>query len=355
MEMVGILVDLYVDIESGENQFFGKFRTRWHISEVLKLLWKSPRHSEALKRLEPSRSLRFINMLANDAIWLLDESLKKLEEIHKYQADEKAAVAAGGEPPQRSAQEQRDFRQLEGQLESTMRLANASVELMWLVSRSHVTPFTDDIMVERMAQMVSYYISKLNGKQVSNLKVENPKKYQFKPRTLLRHMIGIFLQLAVSKRFLESVAEDERSYDQKVFRRAARTMRNKGIAPEKEVASFEGFLTTIEEIAAKSRSTNADGDEDEDDIPDKYLDPLMATVMRHPVRLPSSKMVMDRAVIMRHLLNDETDPFNRAKLTSDMLEDVPELKAEIEAFMQQRESKTTTSSGGGGGGDQKEK
>lgn len=42
--------------------------------------------------------------------------------------------------------------------------------------------------------------------------------------------------------------------------------------------------------------------------------------MRDPVRLPTSGVVMDRASIARHLLNDETDPFNRAPLTEDMLE-----------------------------------
>ena len=49
------------------------------------------------------------------------------------------------------------------------------------------------------------------------------------------------------------------------------------------------------------------------------LDPLMATLMRDPVILPSGH-VMDRAIIDRHLLNSQTDPFNRQALTSDMLE-----------------------------------
>jgi len=48
-------------------------------------------------------------------------------------------------------------------------------------------------------------------------------------------------------------------------------------------------------------------------------DPLMMTLMRDPVILPTSGKVMDRAVIMRHLLNSDTDPFNRQPLTTDML------------------------------------
>lgn len=46
-----------------------------------------------------------------------------------------------------------------------------------------------------------------------------------------------------------------------------------------------------------------------------YKDPLMFTVMRDPVRLPSSKTILDRATIKSHLLSDSKDPFNRAPLT----------------------------------------
>ena len=45
----------------------------------------------------------------------------------------------------------------------------------------------------------------------------------------------------------------------------------------------------------------------------------MDTVMFNPVRLPSG-IIMDRHIITRHLLNSSTDPFNRQKLTLDMLE-----------------------------------
>lgn len=45
----------------------------------------------------------------------------------------------------------------------------------------------------------------------------------------------------------------------------------------------------------------------------------MMTLMRDPVILPTSGKIMDRAVITRHLLNSDTDPFNRQPLTTDML------------------------------------
>lgn len=41
--------------------------------------------------------------------------------------------------------------------------------------------------------------------------------------------------------------------------------------------------------------------------------------MTDPVRLPSGT-IMDRSIILRHLLNSSTDPFNRQTLTENMLE-----------------------------------
>jgi len=54
----------------------------------------------------------------------------------------------------------------------------------------------------------------------------------------------------------------------------------------------------------------------------------MDEIMSDPVILPSGK-VMDRSVIMRHLLNSNTDPFNRQPLSEDMLQPHNELKDRI--------------------------
>ena len=63
--------------------------------------------------------------------------------------------------------------------------------------------------------------------------------------------------------------------------------------------------------------------------------------MLDPVRLPTSGNVCDRSVIERHLLSDQTDPFNRLALTAEELEPAVELKARIDEFVaQQRRANT---------------
>ena len=52
------------------------------------------------------------------------------------------------------------------------------------------------------------------------------------------------------------------------------------------------------------------------EAPDEYLDPITSTLMSDPVMLPSSRKVLDRTTIARHLLRFENRAFrNHLKLT----------------------------------------
>ena len=68
------------------------------------------------------------------------------------------------------------------------------------------------------------------------------------------------------------------------------------------------------------------------DIPDDFIDPITSNLMRDPVVLPSTNIV-DRSTIRQQLLNAPVDPYNRAPMTMDDVEDDVELKAKIDAWI----------------------
>lgn len=74
------------------------------------------------------------------------------------------------------------------------------------------------------------------------------------------------------------------------------------------------------------------------DAPEDFLDPIMSTLMTDPVVLPSSKVTVDRTTIARHLLSDQTDPFNRSPLTMDQVKPNAELKERISDWVRKRKS-----------------
>lgn len=82
-----------------------------------------------------------------------------------------------------------------------------------------------------------------------------------------------------------------------------------------EIDQFKAFSEKANQILIDNQKS----DDWMADAPDEFKDPLMDTLMTDPVLLPSGQ-VMDRSIIMRHLLNSSTDPFNRQPLTEDMLQ-----------------------------------
>lgn len=98
------------------------------------------------------------------------------------------------------------------------------------------------------------------------------------------------------------------------------------------VGEITEFAQKVKQLEREER----DNQEALVDPPDEFLDPIMSTLMTDPVILPSSHVTVDRTTISRHLLSDQTDPFNRAPLTMDQVKPNVELKAQIQAWIAER-------------------
>lgn len=133
--------------------------------------------------------------------------------------------------------------------------------------------------------------------------------------------------------FARAIVSDGRSYRPELFPEARGVLSQLSVMPPQDLQAFEALATRV---AAAAQAEEAEEELLGEDVPDEFLDPVQCTLMRDPVRLPTSGQVMDRSVIKRHLLTDQNDPFNRKALTEDMLEPATELKAQIEAYIAQK-------------------
>lgn len=106
---------------------------------------------------------------------------------------------------------------------------------------------------------------------MQDLKVAQPDKFYFKPKRLLAAIAQIYLNLGEEPDFIRAVANDGRSYSKELFERFARILKNRAIMTGVEVQQVEAFIGRVE----VARATIAL--EDEVEVPDEYLDPLMAT------------------------------------------------------------------------------
>ncbi|NXJ13217.1 UBE4B factor, partial [Odontophorus gujanensis] len=345
--LVPSLMKFYTDVEhtGATSEFYDKFTIRYHISTIFKSLWQNiAHHGTFMEEFNSGKQfVRYINMLINDTTFLLDESLESLKRIHEVQEEMKNKEQWDLLPRDQQQARQSQLAQDERVSRSYLALATETVDMFHILTKQVQKPFLRPELGPRLAAMLNFNLQQLCGPKCRDLKVENPEKYGFEPKKLLDQLTDIYLQLDCA-RFAKAIADDQRSYSKELFEEVISKMRKAGIKSTIAIEKFKLLAEKVEEIVAK----NARAEIDYSDAPDEFrgkliflntelLDPLMDTLMTDPVRLPSGT-IMDRSIILRHLLNSSTDPFNRQTLTENMLEPVPELKEQIQAWMRDKQN-----------------
>jgi len=329
---------LYIDVEhtGSHTQFYDKFSIRNNITTIIATMWESSNYREAVRieAQDAEHFMKFINLMLNDANYLLDEALGHLTEIRSLELLMENEEEWKTLPENEKKEKENRLMALERQVRSSNALSNSSVLLLNLLTQDNAIRkvFVLPEMVSRLAEMIDYYLQQLCGPRCQDLVVRNREKYNWDPRQLLTKIIGVYIHFQHEQPFLEAVARDGRSYSQELFDRAASILRRRAMLHSSEIDQFESLAHKVKLCATMDV-------EDEDilgEIPDEFLDPVMATLMRDPVRLPTSNTVMDRSIIARHLLSDPMDPFNRKFLTAEMLVPEVELKLQIEQFIEER-------------------
>ncbi|KAJ2661237.1 Ubiquitin conjugation factor E4 [Coemansia sp. RSA 1200] len=307
----------------------------------------------------------FVARLMTDTTYLLDESLSQLITIRDTEKRQAEIAAGGGGSGQQTtaesgADESRDLahrlQESERIARSYVSLAHETVHMLAFLTRLVPKPFQAGEVVGRLAAMLNYNLKQLAGPKCSNLRVRNmSSRFAFNPRVLLSELISVYVHLglpavvvgesdddatrhseerkaagaadaAAIDRFVTAVVEDDRSYSATLFEEAYSILERRSLKTTESLGRLRLFAQKCKAAKVDTRVIEFL----EAQAPDSYLDPLLASLMTDPVRLPTSGNVMDRAAIKGQLLSDPRDPFNRAPLTADMLVPLPELRKEIQ-------------------------
>lgn len=335
------LLEFYVVVEKtgASSQFYDKFNSRYHISSILEQIWKNPLYRNQLIYQSENNEeffIRFIARMLNDLTFLLDESLSQLSDVHSFQIELETRTKTSVSNLEGTDDEIRQrLSSAESSAKSYVGLANKSIDLFSIFTKDVPRAFIKPEIVNRLASMLDYNLEALVGPKCSDLKVLNPEKYSFSPRTLLLNISKVFVNLSNEEEFIIAVSKDERSFKDSLFIRASSILSKWGLATNE-------FLDKLVKFAESANAKKLQEEEEElelGDIPDEFLDPLMFTLMKDPVLLPTSKVSIDRSTIREHLLSDSTDPFNRMPLKYEDVIPNDELKKQIEAFKAKNKNK----------------
>uniref|UniRef100_A0A8D2DXX8 Ubiquitin conjugation factor E4 n=1 Tax=Sciurus vulgaris TaxID=55149 RepID=A0A8D2DXX8_SCIVU len=342
-QLAEALIKVFVDIEfTGDpHQFEQKFNYRRPMYPILRYMWATDTYRESIKDLadyasqnleamNPPLFLRFLNLLMNDAIFLLDEAIQYLSKI-KIQQIEKDRGEWDSLTPEARREKEAGL-QMFGQLARFHNImSNETIGTLAFLTSEIKSLFVHPFLAERIISMLNYFLQHLVGPKMGALKVKDFSEFDFKPQQLVSDICTIYLNLGDEENFCATVPKDGRSYSPTLFAQTVRVLK-KINKPGNMIVAFSNLAERIKSLADLQQQE----EETYADACDEFLDPIMSTLMSDPVVLPSSRVTVDRSTIARHLLSDQTDPFNRSPLTMDQIRPNTELKEKIQRWLAER-------------------
>lgn len=199
-----------------------------------------------------------------------------------------------------------------------MRYANEAVQLLHILGQDIPDAFLRPALVPRLSGMLNYFLIELT-RDAQRLRVRTPEKYGFDHAHLVRDIVQCycaFAAIGVSGRdgFMRAVIDDGRCYSVANFANAIGFVNDKRTALKLPPPDVRQFAAVVDELQRLHDET-AQTDIPSEDVPEKFLDPIMQYLLTDPVQLPESGEWLQRSVIEQHLLNDSKNPFNRKPLT----------------------------------------
>jgi len=354
------LLLLYGDVE--RTGFYEKLTNRRAIMVVLKHLWTLDTHRPAFRGIATVTTaaastsssasatpiadedqgqgyfVRFANGLMNETNALVATTMDKLEEIKKVQLlmQNPAEWGRMNEEEKKQVTERHEANENECKGAAGLCLETLNM-LNYLTSDSVIRePFLLDAILPRFTSTLLNVLLRLVGSKSLAIKVENMESYNFQPKVYLYEVCSAMAHFHDTPIFWTAVANDSFYNNGGPIRKAISTVRRLQLVAAEDFSKLEQLYENVQQ----ARTNCVDMDAVIEDAPFEFMDPLLDTLMRDPVRLPTSKTIVDRATIAQHLLNTDTDPFNRQHLTIHMVEPVPELKQRITEWLESKRRPT---------------
>ena len=316
-----------------------KFELRIPIQQLFELLLNLEEHRRQLRSFVSGFRddfYKFASQLLNDTTYLLEEGLDTLIAIRKKEAEgvsveatssSEAGTAGLGVERDVEADDQNErgedmYRRSRhnpiDHCKQYMRMGHQTMSTLHQMCRQTCDVIADDkVVLEQMiTSCLDPSLDRLVGPKCLELKSQRSRfdfnQFDFDPKRLLNQIIEMYVYLSRGERrerVAKILSEDLRFYKPETLRKAINIARREHLIVPEMLKEFEDFVKFTNEYATKAQSVM-----DSVEIPDEFLDPIMAEIMTDPVLLPTSQNIMDRKHIMRIILSDDHDPFNRQPL-----------------------------------------
>lgn len=295
--------NFYVTIEKDMTKlyFSDKINYKRSVIEFLGLLTKS---TTVCNCIEVSKITNFVFILFDDMNFVMDEYLSNLKKIHKVEKNELTL-----EEEERSLVENNTI--------ICSGLYKIYLELILNISRNLSKVVQDHKISDKCANIVNYYLNILVGDKRKELILskEKKQKYKFNPLEIVYKLLKIYINIIDyfdSEFFIDSIINDDRSFSISIFEEISKI-----IVKHHAFSSNDNLILNK---LVKDINQKIENKQDEIDYPDEFCDPIYYSLITDPVVIPNTNnCIMDRKIIETHLMSCNENPFDRSKLTLEIL------------------------------------
>lgn len=240
--------------------------------------------------------LKFINLLTNDATYLLDEALSNLSKVKEIETLQDSLEWKTLPKEEQELKEKLLKDTIDKSISYNM-ISLETVKTLKRITKKIKGPFLTMAMKDKLAAMLNYLYFQLVSSKQAKLKVRNMDLLKFEPKKLLKIISMIYQNFENEDIFIQAIANDERSYSSSLFEKAIFIL--------KKINCPYYLIKSIENIQRKTNvfyMENLENVNNFDDCPDEFCDIISYEIMKDPVLLPTSNVILDRSTITKQLL-----------------------------------------------------
>jgi len=347
------MIDFYSAIEfmndsAGTSQT--KYRYRFFITKFLLKALTIDDYIRAFQDICKEKEVSdFIGHLFTDLNFFLEDAFEKLKKINKLQQsgvdslnnefqrmqmnNQGGNSQNQGNEDENVSVEQETIPALTSSVKSLFKFGRNELKMIDVLSKIVPGVFSDPEWATKIAHTLNYYASKMCSKSYRSYKVQNIANVRLKPLEFIRQLVLVYVRIGDSEIVRQGIINDDRSYSKDALFDLGVTAYNKKLVPADMLEKYQNLISTLDVMKIEKDNMETIIGE----APEEFTCGLTFDLMKDPVYLPASKLTVERNAIRQHLtLNGPYDPFTKTPLTNDDLVSLPELKAKIDRWLEEK-------------------
>ena len=329
------LINFYIELEKMDENLLEKSLIRVNIINFLKFIFI---HEPVIynkkvylyNEINDKIFIRFVNFYINDMTKCFENTFSSIKDINEIEKDG-IFVSMVRKNDYLNMDKHLDLFIKYNILKTQLVDLNNIISFLYIISDNAINILMSKELGEKICSQLNYYLNEITLENKRNLyNIQNKYYVGFKPINLLDFLIKILLSLMKHSSFILYMSKDIRCFKKTNIDFSIKQLWINNLLTDREYNKLENITKLIDHKINEDK---------EIEIPDEFCDPLMDCEIIEPIILPETNIIMEKSVILRHLLNNLNNPFNREPLSLKNLEEFnnrDDIKKKIQLFLNKK-------------------